>query len=615
MRYLPQKSLFVLAVCILIASAVFGQAGQGTWQYTARFSDFAWDIAPTSDGGYVVAGGTTSWENDRQAWIFKVDSGGHWLWGRALGGASTDSASAIVELPGGNIAVAAGTTNYGEGGWDVWVFVLDSSGNYLWGKTLGGTGTDSATDIIVTSGGNLLITGHSRSFGIGDADSWLTMMTPDGSLLWSTLFGGSGWDSAVRVLENSAVRAGVTEYAVAGYTDSWGAGQRDLMVAWFDAGGTFLRHSTIGGENDDYGRDLILTQDGSLLVVGRTASFGEGAVGEDDLLALKMDWSGTLDWVSTYGLANLSESPKAVHQTSNGQYVLAGSQTVITKSKAYGDTNAFVMRILDDGALDWFRYYGEPETKDFLNRVIELPDSSLLAMGYTSSFGAQEADAWVLNPDANGHLDPLCEVGTNDSPNTSIPVPSVDTTSPGFTQAVVPVMHDVPDPSNPADANEVICPEPPDCTITCDAWADPPGTGRGRAVQVTGYAPLTVQFRSDATPTDCVNPVSYNWDFGNGDTSPEQEPLYTFNDLGTYTVGYTASADGTTCTSGGTVEVLPLPGDCDGNGTVTIGEVQRAINMFLGAEPIACGVDGNGDGTVSIGEVQRVINAFLGVAK
>ncbi len=271
MRYLPQKSLFVLAVCILIASAVFGQAGQGTWQYTARFSDFAWDIAPTSDGGYVVAGGTTSWENDRQAWIFKVDSGGHWLWGRALGGASTDSASAIVELPGGNIAVAAGTTNYGEGGWDVWVFVLDSSGNYLWGKTLGGTGTDSATDIIVTSGGNLLITGHSRSFGIGDADSWLTMMTPDGSLLWSTLFGGSGWDSAVRVLENSAVRAGVTEYAVAGYTDSWGAGQRDLMVAWFDAGGTFLRHSTIGGENDDYGRDLILTQDGSLL--GRLASW------------------------------------------------------------------------------------------------------------------------------------------------------------------------------------------------------------------------------------------------------------------------------------------------------------------------------------------------------
>jgi hypothetical protein len=56
-----------------------------------------------------------------------------------------------------------------------------------------------------------------------------------------------------------------------------------------------------------------------------------------------------------------------------------------------------------------------------------------------------------------------------------------------------------------------------------------------------------------------------------------------------------------------------IPGDCDGNGTVSIGEVQKAINMFLGSIPPDCGVDCNGDGTVSIGEVQKVINAFLGL--
>jgi hypothetical protein len=62
-----------------------------------------------------------------------------------------------------------------------------------------------------------------------------------------------------------------------------------------------------------------------------------------------------------------------------------------------------------------------------------------------------------------------------------------------------------------------------------------------------------------------------------------------------------------------------VPGDCDGDGTVSIGEVQKAINMFLGIAqagapvPPDCGVDCNGDGTVSIGEVQKVINAFLGL--
>jgi uncharacterized repeat protein (TIGR01451 family) len=57
-----------------------------------------------------------------------------------------------------------------------------------------------------------------------------------------------------------------------------------------------------------------------------------------------------------------------------------------------------------------------------------------------------------------------------------------------------------------------------------------------------------------------------------------------------------------------------IPGDCDGSGTVSIGEVQKAINMFLGTLAPGCGVDCNGNGTVSIGEVQKVINGFLGLA-
>lgn len=57
-----------------------------------------------------------------------------------------------------------------------------------------------------------------------------------------------------------------------------------------------------------------------------------------------------------------------------------------------------------------------------------------------------------------------------------------------------------------------------------------------------------------------------------------------------------------------------IPGDCNGDGTVSIGEVQKAINMFLGTEPVGCGADCDGNGSISIGEVQKVINAFLGVS-
>ena len=55
------------------------------------------------------------------------------------------------------------------------------------------------------------------------------------------------------------------------------------------------------------------------------------------------------------------------------------------------------------------------------------------------------------------------------------------------------------------------------------------------------------------------------------------------------------------------------PGDCDGNGTVTIAEVQSAINMFLGLMPVEACVNVDGVSGVSIAEVQKVINSFLGL--
>jgi photosystem II stability/assembly factor-like uncharacterized protein len=55
------------------------------------------------------------------------------------------------------------------------------------------------------------------------------------------------------------------------------------------------------------------------------------------------------------------------------------------------------------------------------------------------------------------------------------------------------------------------------------------------------------------------------------------------------------------------------PGDCNGDGTVTIAEVQSAINMFLGLKPVQACVDQDNSGVVTISEVQKVINAFLGL--
>ncbi len=55
------------------------------------------------------------------------------------------------------------------------------------------------------------------------------------------------------------------------------------------------------------------------------------------------------------------------------------------------------------------------------------------------------------------------------------------------------------------------------------------------------------------------------------------------------------------------------PGDCDGNGSVTMTEVQSAMNMFLGSKPVTSCVDTDGSGAVTITEVRNVVNGYMGL--
>lgn len=69
---------------------------------------------------------------------------------------------------------------------------------------------------------------------------------------------------------------------------------------------------------------------------------------------------------------------------------------------------------------------------------------------------------------------------------------------------------------------------------------------------------------------------------------------------------------GTTATCSATKGVVKT-GDCDSNNSVTISEVQSAINMYLGMKTVEQCVDQDSSGTASIAEVQKAINSFLGL--
>lgn len=118
--------------------------------------------------------GTTSLTSagGRDIFISKLDAGGNFAWAKRIGGSLDDQATGISVDSSGNIVttgVFTGTVDFdpgtdttnlvGTGGNDIFVSKLDTNGNSVWAKRLGGTGDDQAAGISVDSSGNVYTTG------------------------------------------------------------------------------------------------------------------------------------------------------------------------------------------------------------------------------------------------------------------------------------------------------------------------------------------------------------------------------------------------------------------------------------------------------------------------
>jgi len=105
---------------------------QNVWEKTFGGSDddYAYSIQQTSDGGYIVAGRTSSFgAGSADVYIIKLDENGNKLWEKTFGGSSYDWANSIQQTTDGGYIVAGVTNSFGAGGWDVYVIKLDENGN------------------------------------------------------------------------------------------------------------------------------------------------------------------------------------------------------------------------------------------------------------------------------------------------------------------------------------------------------------------------------------------------------------------------------------------------------------------------------------------------------
>jgi len=203
---------------------------------------------------------------------------------KAIGGKNHDWSSSLIQTSDGSYVIAGFTRSFGAGEADVYVVKLDAHGNLQWTKTIGGPDFDVGNSLIQTSDGGYAIAGYTNSFGIGGADVYVVKLDANGNFQWTKTIGGPADEIGFSLIQTSD-----GGYAIAGYTNSFGAGGWDVYVVKLNANGNLQWTKTIGGKKEDLGLSLIQTSDGGYAIAGKTNSFGGGGL---DVYVVKLDKNG-----------------------------------------------------------------------------------------------------------------------------------------------------------------------------------------------------------------------------------------------------------------------------------------------------------------------------------
>ena len=118
-------------------------------------------------------------------YIVKLDGSGNVSWTKTIGGSFSDYARSIIRSSDGGFVVAGYTNSFGAGGYDIYIVKLDSLGNVLWTKTIGGSFSDYANSIIQSSDGGFVVAGETGSFGAGQSDFYIVKSGPSFDTCWS----------------------------------------------------------------------------------------------------------------------------------------------------------------------------------------------------------------------------------------------------------------------------------------------------------------------------------------------------------------------------------------------------------------------------------------------
>ncbi|MEX2714706.1 MAG: S8 family serine peptidase [Candidatus Sigynarchaeota archaeon] len=320
-----------------------------------------------ADANYIYTTGyTTSYGVGGDMVLVKWDRSGNVIWYRTWGGSSIEYGYGVCG-DGTYIYTAGRTNSYGAGEYDFALVKWDTSGNVIWYRTWGGTGTDYAWSVAV-NGSAVYVGGYTTSYGAGLNDFALVKWDTSGNFLWYRTWGGASDDYVY----------GVSIYAnliyLSGITYSYGAGGDLAFVTW-DNNGVFQWYRTWGGSGYEISYKIFC--DGiNLYAVGYTNSYGAGSY---DFLLQCWSMGGVLEWYRTWG-GTSADYAMSLQFFGSDIYLCGSGYNSITASM-----DLAIVRWNKDGMQTWSAWWGGSGTDN--GRSIVIIENEIFALSETYSYG------------------------------------------------------------------------------------------------------------------------------------------------------------------------------------------------------------------------------------
>jgi len=291
---------------------------------------------------------TENSRGDYDIWIVCLDPNDQIVWEKTIGGTNIDLPSDLLISADQNIYIGGTTkspasfeqSNALYGSWDAWLIKMNSAGIILWDKNYGGTAMDGFSDLIELPSGNIMAfgssassnSGNKTSISFGSIDVWCLKLNSNGTVLNDWSIGGADIDTRPIVVQSSPNHLKLVCESlsnISGLKTENCFGATDLWVLDLDTNCAIQQQKTIGGSDIDGVSDILLSNNGDLLILSQSWSNISGLKSEDsyglmDTWLLKLNNNLEIVLQKTIGGVGQDYGSR-IHELANGNIVVAAN--------------------------------------------------------------------------------------------------------------------------------------------------------------------------------------------------------------------------------------------------------------------------------------------------